>query len=114
MNLIELLRLLLDEKKTEQYLLEIGILKNFYNCDKCGSEKFGRIRRGKYKCYSCKYEWNLRKGSKLEGINLGFNKILLFLKLVEYKINNSKIQIELEMDRITVKKLRNRLKNVGG
>ena len=114
MNLIELSELLLDEKKTEQYLLEVGILKTFYNCEKCGSSKIGRIRRGKYKCYSCKYEWNLRKGSKLEGINLGFNKILLFLKLVEFKINNSNIQIELEMDRITVKKLRNRLKNVGG
>ena len=47
MNLIELSELLLDEKKAEQYLLEVGILKTFTHCEKCGSKKFGRIRRGK-------------------------------------------------------------------
>jgi len=114
MNLIDLLELLSNEKKVEQYLLEVGILKTFYQCVKCGSSKIGRIRRGKYKCYSCEYEWNLRKGSKLEGINLGFNKILLFLKLVEYNFNDYKIGKELRMNGRTVKKLRKQLKNKGG
>ena len=114
MNLIELLELLLNEKEAEQYLFEIGILNKIKNCENCGSSKIGRIRRGKYKCYSCEYEWNLRKGSKLEGINLGFNKILLFLKLVEYNFNDYKIGKELRMNGSTVKKLRKQLKNKGG
>ena len=114
MNLIELLELLKNEKKVEQYLLEIGILKTFYHCEKCGSSKIGRIRRGKYKCYSCKFEWNQRKGSKLEGINLRFHKILLFMKLVDYNFNDYKIGKELGMNRGTVKKLRKKLKNEGG
>ena len=114
MNLIELSELLLDEKKAEQYLLGLGILKSFTQCEKCGSSHLGRIRRGKIKCYKCKREWNQRKGGILEGVNLELKKVLLFIKLLEYKFHNHKIQIELDMDRITIKKLRNRLKNVGG
>ncbi len=66
MNLIELSRLLLDEKKAEQYLLEIGILKNFYNCDKCGSEKFGRIRRGSTSAIAANLSGIKEKGACLK------------------------------------------------
>lgn len=114
MNLIKLSELLLDESKAEQYLREVGILKTFTACEKCESTKLGRIRRGKYKCYSCKYEWNRRKGSILEGINLNFNKILLFMKLVDYNFSNYKIGKELGINGRTVKKLRKQLKNEGG
>ena len=114
MKLIDLLELLLNEKKAEQYLLEIGILKKIKNCENCGSSKIGRIRRGKYKCYCCKSEWNQRQGSMLEGINLNTNKILLFIKLVEYNFNDYKIGKELRMNGRTVKKLRKQLKNKGG
>jgi transposase len=114
MILIDLLELLLNEKKAEQYLLEVGLLKTFTNCEKCRSSKIGRIRRGKYKCYSCKYEWNLRKGSMLEGIKLNINKILLFIKLVDYNFNDYKIRKEIRMNGRTVKKLRKQLKNKGG
>jgi transposase len=114
MYLIELSELLLDDNKAEQYLLEVGILKTFTHCDKCGSDKLGRIRRGKVKCYKCKHEWNQRQGSMLEGINLNTNKILLFIKLVEYNFNDYKIGKELRMNGRTVKKLRKQLKNKGG
>jgi len=114
MNLIDLSELLLNEKKAEHYLLEVGILKTFYQCEKCGSSKIRRIRRGNYKCYSCKYEWNQRKGSILEGIKLKFNKILLFRMLVDYGFNDYKIRKELRMNGRTVKKLRKQLKNKGG
>ncbi len=50
-----IIRTILDEKKAEQYLLEVGILKTFTatvrNVDQT---KLGRIRRGKIKCYDCK------------------------------------------------------------
>ena len=114
MKLIELFELLQDDRKIEKYLIEIGILKYFDYCEKCGSDKIGRIRRGKNKCYSCNNEWNRRKGSILEGINLGYEKILLFMKLLEYKFRNQKIQDELNMNRITVKKLKNQLKKLSG
>jgi transposase len=114
MNLIELSELLLDDNKAEKYLLEVGILKTFTHCDKCGSEKLGRIRRGKIKCYKCKHEWNIKKGSVLDGSKLEMKKFILFIKLVDFGFNNQKIQDELNMNRITVKKLRKHIENLGG
>ena len=80
MNLIDLLELILDEKKAEQYLLEVGILKSFTHCEKCGSLKIGRIRRNKYRCYNCKDEWNIKKGSILDGSKLEIKKYYPILK----------------------------------
>ncbi|MBL1214201.1 MAG: hypothetical protein HND52_12655 [Ignavibacteriae bacterium] len=114
MDLIELSKLLFDEKAVESYLRSIGMLKTFKHCLYCSSESLGRIRRGKIKCYKCTREWNRRKGSLLEGINIDLKKVLLFIKLIDYDFNNNKIQTELRMDRITIIKLRKRLKNKGG
>ncbi len=114
MNLIDLLELLLNEQKAEKYLLEVGILKTFTHCEKCGSKKIGRIRRNKYRCYNCKDEWNIKKGSILDGSKLELKKIILLLKLVDFGFNNQKIQDELNMNRITVKKLRKYIENLSG
>jgi len=114
MNLIELLELLSNEEKVEKYLLKVGILKTFHQCAKCGSTKIGRIRRNKYRCYNCKDEWNIKKGSILDGSKLGMKKFILFLKLVDFGFNNKKIQDELNMNRITVIKLRKYIENLSG
>jgi len=81
MNLIELSELLLDEKKAEQYLLKVGILKTFTQCEKCGSSKLGRIRRGRYKCYGCKAEWGFRKGSVLHEQSITTSQFIGLIKL---------------------------------
>lgn len=83
MNLIELSELLLDEKKAEQYLLDVGIIKSFTTCEKCGSSKLGRIRRGRYKCYGCKSEWGFRKCSVLHEQSITASKFIGLIKLFE-------------------------------
>jgi len=105
MNLIELSELLLDETKAERYLLEVGILKTFTNCDKCESIKLGRIRRGRYKCYGCKAEWSVRKNSILEGLSISCSKFLGVVKLFEFEFTASKTSKELLTNLKTTKRL---------
>ncbi len=105
MNLIELSKLLLDEKLAEEYLLEKGILKTFKSCERCGSEKLGRIRRGRYKCYGCKSEWGPRSGSILHGQNITSSKFIGLLKLFELEHTAKQSAINLDLDLKTTKNL---------
>ncbi len=98
MNLIELSKYLQDEDLAEQYLIEKRILKNFTNCPYCNSEKIGHIRRGKIKCYSCKKEWNKRKGSFLEFRRIKYSKFIAFIKLYSEDYNFNQIASELNID----------------
>lgn len=83
MNLMELTQYTSDDEKAEQYLQKIGILKTFDNYPYCGSRRLGRIRRVKIKCYECRKEWGVRKGSILEGMRIPLTKFLLAIKLFE-------------------------------
>lgn len=105
MNLIELSELLLDEKKAEQYLLKVNILKTFIYCEKCSSSKLGRIRRGRYKCYGCKAEWSVRKNSILKGLSISCSKFLGLVKLFELEFTATKTSDELSTNLKTTKKL---------
>ena len=114
MNLIDLVNLINSEGAADEYLRKIGILPTFRYCIYCRSESLGKVRRAKIKCYTCNREWYQRKGSILEGIRVDSKKILLLIKLIDYKFNNQKIQKELRMERRSVIKLRKLLKSLGG
>ena len=94
MNLIELSALIQDEKICEEYLRNVGILKTFTNCVKCGSEKIGAVRRNRIRCYSCKYEWNVRKGSVLEGMIIESSKFIACIRMFEYELSPSQCSVE--------------------
>ena len=83
MNLIELTQHTSDEEKAEKYLQKIGILKIFDECPYCGSKRVGRIRRDKIKCYECRKELGIRRGSILEGMRIPLTKFLMAVKLFE-------------------------------
>lgn len=105
MNLIELSELLLDEKKAEQYLLEVGILKTFTKCEKCGSEKLGRIRRGRYKCYGCKAEWSFRKGSILHLQSINVSKFIGIIMCFYLELTSRQAMELLKINRRTTDKI---------
>ena len=86
MNIIELSKLIQSESDGEEYLRKVGILKTYTNCPKCNSTRIGRIRRNKIRCYSCKYEWNIRKGSVLEGMIIENSKFIACVKMFELGI----------------------------
>ena len=81
MNLIELSALMQDEKKCEEYLRGVGILKNHTNCLKCNSAKIGRVRRHRWKCYDCNYEWHIRRGSVLSFTKMEFSTFIALMNL---------------------------------
>jgi len=83
MNLVELTRHTNDEESAETYLRKQGILKTFEDCPHCHSTRINRVRRAKYKCYSCNREWGVRRDSILEGLRVPFTKFLMAIKLFE-------------------------------
>ena len=83
MNLVELTQYTNDEERAEAYLREHGILKTFEECPHCGSKRINRVRRFKYKCYSCNREWGIRRGSIIEGLRVPFTKFLIAITLFE-------------------------------
>jgi len=105
MNMVKLSKVMTDEHKAEEFLREIGILKTFRKCPYCGNKQFGKVRRNFYKCYLCKREWSVRKGSILERMKIPFNKFVLALKLFELEIPVLKACKELELSYNTVHKL---------
>ncbi len=112
MNLIELSKYLQDESLAESYLLEKGVLQNFTNCPYCNSIKVGQIRRGRIKCYTCKKEWNKRKGSFLEGKQISAAKFIAFLKLYSMDYGTNEIVNELNFDVKTVIKISHELRKI--
>lgn len=105
MEMLELSKIASNENKAERYLRKVGILKDFKSCPNCKSEKIGKIRRRKYKCYSCKKEWSERAGSILELTRVSYGKFLMCLKLFELEITVLKAKKQLGLDYKTVHKL---------
>ena len=80
-------------------------MKTFRKCPYCGNKHFGKVRRNFYKCYRCKREWSVRKGSVLERMKIPFNKFVLALKLFELEVPVLKACKELELSYNTVHRL---------
>lgn len=83
MNLSELAQYIRDEEKSEQALIEKGILKRYDVCPFCGEGRISRIRRAKYKCYRCNKEWGVRRDSILKGLRVPFTKFLMAIKFLD-------------------------------
>ena len=94
-----------DETLSEKYLLENGILKTFSSCPSCNSTHFGRVRRQRFKCYECKYEWNVRKESVLESSHLSLSDFIGCIKMFADELSASKCSHELCINRIRVGEL---------
>ena len=83
MNLVDLTQYTTNKEKAEEYLREQEILKTFKECPYCQGTRINRVRRFKYKCYSCNHEWGVRRDSILGGLRVPFTKFLISIKLFE-------------------------------
>jgi transposase len=95
MKMIELIPMVQDEKLSENYLREKGILKTFKNCEHCGSSKLGMIRSDRWKCYSCKAEWSRRRYSILSLVRMKYSEFLICLKCFEIEMTAERCSLEL-------------------
>lgn len=87
MKMIDLMKHVGSSETAINYLRQVDILKTYEFCPHCGSHRIGEVRRQKYKCYSCKKEWGIRKGSILENLRVPFEKFLMAIKLFEMEIS---------------------------
>jgi len=81
MDLRELHRFTISEEKSEEQLKAQGIIQRFDHCQYCESNRRGRVRCDKYKCYGCRKEWGPRQGSILEGLRVPLVRVLIAIKL---------------------------------
>lgn len=105
MNLLELSELLLDEKKAEEYLLKVGILKTFTACEKCESTRITKISRGRHRCNNCLSEWSNRAGSILHRQSLSASKFIGLVKLFELELTATEVEKELLINERTVQRI---------
>lgn len=112
MEIIEISKIVADEAKTIEYLQEKGLLQKFEKCPYCGGESIGKVRRNKLKCYSCRREWGIRKGSVIEGIRLPLGKIVMAIKLFELEITGWQASKQLKVAYKTMMKLYDMLRKV--
>jgi transposase len=105
MKLSELLPIIQDEKKSEDYLRSVGILKTFSNCTRCNRTSLGMIRGDRWKCYKCKTEWTRRKDSILSLVRIKYSEFLLCLKLFEMEVTAELCAEQLSINYKTIKTL---------
>ncbi len=110
MNLLELSELLLDEKKAEEYLLKVGILKTFTTCEKCGSNRITKISRGRHRCNGCLSEWSNKKGSLLHGQSLSASKLLGLIKMFSLELTAKDASINMDVNLKTAKGIFHKLR----
>jgi transposase len=110
MKLSELLLIIQDEKKSEDYLRCVGILKTFSNCPRCNGTSLGMIRGDRWKCYKCKTEWTRRKDSILSLVRIKYSEFQLCLKLFELEITVEKTAEQLGINYKTINLLFNEIR----
>lgn len=111
MNLVELTQYTSNEERAEEDLREQGILKTFPNCPYCQGTRINRIRRAKYKCYTCNREWGVRRGTILEGLRVPFTKFLMAIKLFEIDTSVREAAKQLGLAYNTVYNLHSLIRN---
>jgi len=105
MKIVELSKLITDELKAEEFLRQKGILKTFMHYPYCRNKHIGKVRRNFLKCFRCKREWSVRKGSILENLKIPFSKFILALKLFELEVPVLRAGKELNLAYNTTHKL---------
>ncbi len=112
MKFIDLMEIIQDEKRSEDFLRSRGVLKTFTQCSKCGSEKLGLIRGDRWKCYSCKSEWTRRKDSILSLVRMKYSTFILCMKFFELELTAEETAFQLNLNYRTVQLLFNEFRIV--
>jgi len=89
-NLAELVAIASSEEKTEEFLRA-----SFDFCLFCNSTYIGKVRRNFFKCYTCRKECSIRKGSILEDLKIPLSKFILAVKLFILEVPMSRAYKEL-------------------
>ncbi len=102
MKFIDLMEIVQDEKRSEDFLRSRGVLKSFASCGNCSSDKLGMIRGDRWKCYHCKSEWTRRKDSILSLVRMKYSEFILCMKFFELEITAEETATQLKINYKTI------------
>jgi len=94
-----------SKESSEKFLIMKGVIKKYDKCIYCGGKNLGRIRRDRYKCYSCRREWSPYRGTVFEKFRIDPQKLLIILKLFELEVKPELASKEAEINLKTARKL---------
>jgi transposase len=101
MEILKLSGIVADREQLITYLQNAGLLYRFEECPHCHSRKIGHVRREKLKCYDCRKEWSIRRGSIFERMKIPLEKFFMALKLFEMEISGLKAAEQLGITHVT-------------
>ncbi|HSW56643.1 MAG TPA: hypothetical protein VLH59_16290 [Ignavibacteriaceae bacterium] len=107
MKFIDLMEIIQDEKRSEDFLRSRGVLKTFTRCSNCGGDKLGLIRGDRWKCYNCKSEWTRRKDSILSLVRMKYSEFILCMKFFELELTAEETSLQMKINYRTVQLLFN-------
>ena len=94
MNLIELGKLVSDEKKSLQYLCKN--LK-YLSCPSCGQKEFYFMTRQRIRCARCGYDFKPLNGTIFSAIKIPASKWLSLIKLFELSVSARRASAEVKL-----------------
>ncbi|GIU72429.1 MAG: DDE transposase [Candidatus Nitrosocaldaceae archaeon] len=103
--LVNIAKVIHDEDKAIEWLIEKGLLKRYDRCIYCNYDHIGMVKDNCYRCHRCKKEWSIRKDSILYGLRIPFTKFIMALKLFELEIPVLKASKELGLSYTTTHKI---------
>ena len=92
------------EKYAKRYFRRLCQKNNRIFCTRCRSRKVYRIRRGRYRCGQCRYEFGDFTGRWIGALNISCRNWLWFIKLFELEVSARKASLQMGISYPTVLK----------
>lgn len=104
MNIESFEALVKAEKVARRYFRKLCRKNGHVFCTRCGSRKVSKIRRGRYLCRRCRYEFGDFTGRWIGKLNISCRNWLWIIKLFELEVSARKTSIQMGVSYPTVLK----------
>lgn len=104
MNIESFEALVKTEKSAKRYFTKLCRKNGRIFCTHCGSKKVYRIRRGRYRCSRCRYEFGDFTGRWIGELTISCKNWLWLIKLFELEVSARKASIQIGLSYPTVLK----------
>jgi transposase len=104
MNVESFELLVRTEKSAKRFFIRRCRKNSHIFCTRCGSRKAYRIRRGRYRCSQCRYEFGDFTGRWIGKLNISSKNWLWIIKLFELEVSARKASLQMRISYPTVLK----------
>ena len=96
--------LVMTEKSAKRFFRRLCRKNNHIFCTRCGNTKAYRIRRGRYRCSQCRYEFGDFTGRWIGELNISCKSWLWIITLFELEVSARKASLQMRISYPTVLK----------